>query len=170
MTDLANTDLKISARQTQGGVSIARGHLRTLRMDIQANLYGLAESTVNSSEFQGLRADLNADLAALDGIYSRLERLVHLLERDTDAEFTFAQAQVRDMLDSIAAAGVIDRLQADYFVSQAVEAFKPSRVDTTAVEQRLFALVSDPNQRRLRGGVTIDKVRQTLQEATQVSH
>lgn len=169
MTDLANRDLALDARTARDFVKVAAGYLRTLRTDLALRRYDVAEDTANNAEFQGLRADLNADLIALDGIYRHLDRLTTLLADQADAELTFGQAQVRDALASIVAAGVIDRLQADYFVELAIRAFGPAdatAVDTIAVEQVVFALVSDSTKRRIRGGVTLDKLAQAVRSAT----
>lgn len=177
MTDLANRDLALDARQAREGASIARNHLRVLRMDLQVKLYALAAETVNSAEFQGLRADLNVDLEVLDGIYRRLDRLATLLDDQADAELTFHQAQVGKQLANIVREGkVITTAQADYFVKEAVEAFQPSRgyesvqVDPIAVEQVLFALTSNSGERRLRLGVTLDTVREAVLTATAVTY
>lgn len=175
MTDLANTDLALDARSTLAAARELLTAVTDLSERLHAHRYDVAEATMGNGEFLGLRADLRTDLTVLEGIARRLNRLGNLLDDQADAAFTFGQAQVRNMLDNITVRKIVTRGQSDYFVKLAVEAFKPSagervEVDRTAVEQAIFALVDDPEQRRLRERVTIAAVRQAVLAASEVSY
>jgi hypothetical protein len=171
----ANRNLAIDAEIARSAVQVAVDAVQTFQFGIEAKRYELAEATVNSRDYQHHRADVRADLVMLKAIGERLERIKHLLAEEADAPLTFGQAQVRDCLVNIAARESISKDQADDFIDDAVRSFIPRgyervEVDRVAVDQALFGLTDDSQQRVLRAGVTLDIVRQAVDCAAEVSY
>lgn len=163
-----NNLLAVEAESARRSVEIARDAVRIFNLSLEIDRYRLAAETINSTEFQNLRAELRADLTALERAVVHLEQMRTVLGH-TDGELSFAQAQVAELLAAAQERTTVTRDQAWYLIEQAVHAFAHDTTDVfiswDGLHDALFDYVEDAEARALRPDVTLETIRRAVAES-----
>lgn len=167
-----NHYLAVEAENARRQAVIAAEEIRTLNMGIEVYRYELSDALIQSPEFQGLRADLRADLLLLQRIAERLSRAKILLT-EQDGGLTHQQAVVHSILGSMHdRAGKVTATQAADLVDNAIRAFSPASPNTfdhDGIRAALFFFRDDQGEHILGRSVTLATVREAVLAAQEVT-